>query len=151
MSKLNDLFPIIEKNIFFAEKSNSKISNRGVDWHLNHSLMIINSICENMAKSNPNEYQPKFSILKSFILLTGYIPRGKGRSPKPFNKKEKTSQEELHVLLTKAKAQFKSIEELPKNAHFQHPMFGHLNLKQANRFLYIHTNHHLKIIKDILK
>ena len=41
-------------------------------------------------------------------------------------------------------------EILPK-AHFRHPIFGTLTREQSRHFIQIHTEHHLKIIRDILK
>jgi hypothetical protein len=38
-----------------------------------------------------------------------------------------------------------------KNQYFTHPIFGDLNTEQTFKFLGVHTNHHLKIIKDIVK
>ena len=48
-----------------------------------------------------------------------------------------------------AKANIKTIAGLDKNAYFKHPLFGNVNTPRIYRFLLIHTNHHLKIIKDI--
>ncbi|MEO0902674.1 MAG: hypothetical protein AAFY00_11940, partial [Bacteroidota bacterium] len=45
----------------------------------------------------------------------------------------------------------KMIEGLSEDAHFEHPNFDVINKGQTKRFLKIHTGHHLKIIKDILK
>ena len=44
-----------------------------------------------------------------------------------------------------------SFNDLEKNSFFIHPLFKQLNKKQTIKFLKLHTNHHLKIIKDILK
>jgi hypothetical protein len=48
----------------------------------------------------------------------------------------------------------KSIDALSKagkNQYFTHPIFGDLNTADTFKLLAVHTNHHLKIIKDILK
>jgi hypothetical protein len=44
-----------------------------------------------------------------------------------------------------------SFNDLEKNSFFIHPLFKQLNKKQTIKFLKLHTNHHFKIIKDILK
>lgn len=134
-----------------AATINPKVSKRGVDWHLEHSLKIINSICDTLVASDPKAFKPKFSIIKTLILWTGKMPRGKAPSPKPFNNKEEIDREQLPIYLKKAKEALVSIENLPAKSHFPHPMFGHLNLKEGKKFIEIHTNHHLAIIDDILK
>lgn len=141
----------LEKAIPNADKTNAKVSARGVDWHLEHSLKIINSICSTVIESDPKNYKPKFNIGKWYILLRGSIPRGKGRSPKAFNNRESIDVSRLPELLASAKEKLKAIENLDANAHFAHPMFGDLNLEQAKKFINIHTKHHLDIIDDILK
>jgi hypothetical protein len=133
-----------------AGESNPKVSKRGVDWHLNHTIKSMNSICIALMESNPENYRPRFSLVKSFILLTGYIPRGRGKSPKPFDNKENTPSDRLREMLVEAEKNYDAIDGLPANSHFFHPYFGHLNLKQAKKFIRIHSVHHLKIIRDII-
>ena len=150
VSMFTKLLKELEASLHHAKKNAPAVSHRGVDWHLDHTLKIINSICETLKKSNPDEFKPKFSLMKSFILFTGYIPRGKGKSPAPFNNKGTIDEENLKVLLQEAKESLESLDDLPQNSHFPHPYFGSLNLKQAKKFIAIHSNHHLKIIKDIV-
>jgi hypothetical protein len=38
-----------------------------------------------------------------------------------------------------------------KNKYFTHPIFGDLQLPTAIKFLYVHSYHHEKIIRDILQ
>lgn len=134
-----------------SEEYNPKVSKRAVDWHLNHTIKSMNSICIALMDSNPENYRPRFGLVKSLILLTGYIPRGRGRSPKPFDNKENTPADKLREMLNEAEKNYRKIDNLPANSHFSHPYFGHLNLKQSKNFIRIHSHHHLKIIRDILK
>lgn len=147
---LENLMQKIETKLPHSDKSNAKVSARGVDWHLDHSLKIIAAIAETLKKSDPSQYKPKFSIVKEFILFTGYMPRGKAPSPKPFNQLESIDPEQLKVGFEKAKEAIKGLENLPPNAYFSHPMFGHLNLKVGIKFIKIHSEHHLKIMDDII-
>jgi len=57
----------------------------------------------------------------------------------------------LELQIQKACQNIEHIISANKNAHFNHFIFGALNKNRTIRFLEIHTNHHLKIIKDILK
>jgi hypothetical protein len=50
-----------------------------------------------------------------------------------------------------ARASIEALSKADKNQYFTHPIFGDLNTGQTFKFLGVHTNHHLKIIKDILK
>jgi len=138
-----------EASLTYADKSAPVISDRGVDWHLEHCLKIVVAISDTLEQSNPNEYRPKFSFWKSIILWTGYMPRGRAKSPKPFNNLEKVNIAQLPELLTKAKLALAKLDSLPANSFFKHPMFGHLNLSETKRFIFIHSNHHLKIVDEI--
>ena len=53
-----------------------------------------------------------------------------------------------HLELTKSKIQ--ELEIIDSKKYFNHPVFGHLKLSKTIKFFEIHTNHHLKIINDIL-
>ena len=53
------------------------------------------------------------------------------------------------ILSPIAKNSLVDLETLNANSYFTHPYFGDLNLKKTIWFLNLHTNHHLKIIKDI--
>ena len=84
-------------------------------------------------------------------MFFGYIPRGKGKAPKQVAPKEEFTTEQLKPLLSTAKSNVDGLSTLDKIVNFNHPYFGVLNKKQTVKFLGIHTHHHLKIIKDILK
>jgi hypothetical protein len=133
-----------------ADKSNSNISARGVDWHLDHSLKIITAICKTVSNSKPEYFKPNFNISKYYILWSGRIPRGKARSPKPFNNLEAIDHSSLPQSLKEAQKSLSVLDSLHRKQHFKHPMFGDLNLAQSKKFIHIHTAHHLDIIEEII-
>ena len=133
-----------------ADKSNSNISARGVDWHLEHSLKIITAICKTVSNSKPEKFKPNFNIYKYYILWSNRIPRGKARSPKPFNNLEAIDHSSLPQSLKKAQKSLSMLNGLHPKQHFEHPMFGDLNLAQSKKFIHIHTAHHLDIIEEII-
>ncbi|GAB1858233.1 hypothetical protein MHTCC0001_30700 [Flavobacteriaceae bacterium MHTCC 0001] len=53
--------------------------------------------------------------------------------------------------LNMAKSAVEKTDQLGKACHFKHFVFGTLSKKQSIRFLVTHTNHHLKITRDMLK
>ena len=141
----------IENSFPYAKKQNNKISAVSVGWQLNHCLEVINSVTKVIPTTNPKQYKPHFNFAKVFVLLTGYIPRGKGKAPNLLNKKDNLELDILETALTIAKSKINSLNALDQNHYFKHPYFGHLNIPKAKRFLTIHTEHHFKIVRDILK
>lgn len=150
---INDKINELESLIEHAEKSNTAISKGGVAWHIDHSLKVINGIVKTLQTSNPDEYKWSFNATKTLVMTTGVIPRGKAKAPKYVRVAEGTeiTKEDLKTQLVEVKTELEKLTDLPKKAHFKHPIFGLVNLEDSKKFLVIHTNHHLKIIKDIVK
>ncbi len=144
LEEIDDLKP-------FSDKKAPEISAASVGWHLEHSLIVISRILEGLKKSNPNEFKPHFSFPKLIVMTTGYIPRKKAKAPKFTTPKDFDTIQNIDYHLTNIKENVPEVENLNANSFVEHPLFGHLNLKQTLKFLRIHTNHHLKIVRDILK
>jgi hypothetical protein len=85
------------------------------------------------------------------VFISGKIPRGKAKAPKVVIPTQVATQEELIAKLEAAQNNISKLDSFSENQFFNHPYFKDLNVKQAKKFLTIHTNHHLKIIEDILK
>lgn len=132
------------------DQKSEEISQKGVYWHLDHSLQVINGICGLLKKSNPEDYQWKWNTVRIYIMTVQKIPRGKGKAPKEVTADSEIIQEELKAKIEKAKTLLSEIKDLPPKSNFKHPYFGLLNLKQAQKFFKIHTSHHLRIVDDIV-
>ncbi len=150
MQELNKLVAFFEEKIPMMDKVNTTTSAATVGWHIQHSLLVINSIINGLKQSDPNTYQWKFNLSRTFIWTIGKIPRGKGKAPNVVIPKEEITSALLKYRIAKAKENIASLASAQKNHYFEHPYFGKLNLKPTIKFLKIHTKHHLKIINDIL-
>ena len=148
---LNQLLSGIEANIQFKDKENLSISKSTVGWQLDHSLKVIIKVSEWTAQSNPQDHKRNFNFMRLIMFTLGYIPRGKGKAPKYVVPPEVITTEDLNNQLEIAKNQISILNDLPQGVYFKHFIFGMLSKKQTLRFLEIHTKHHLKIVRDILK
>ncbi|MGB5821773.1 MAG: DUF1569 domain-containing protein [Saonia sp.] len=141
----------LESYFKFKDSLNKGVSKATVAWHLDHSIRTINEIYKAVKNSDPDKFKGSIHLGRSFILLTNRIPRGGAQSPKIVRPPNIIRTDSLYIYLKEAKQRLIAYDSLPKRAFFKHPYLGSLKKKTAKRFLEIHTEHHLKIIRDILK
>ena len=145
--KIEDLESYIPK----FEASNSKVSKVTVGWHLDHSLKVINGVITTLKQSDVSSYKNNFSLVGKVFFYLGHFPKGRAKAPKRVLPPDVILQDDIVKQINTAKQTLSDISSLHDNAYFQHPLFGNINKKRVVRFLEIHTNHHLKIVKSILK
>lgn len=134
----------------FYDESNAQVSAASAGWHIEHLLLVFTSILEGLKKSDSGQYAPRFNIFKLLIMATGHISRNRGKAPK-FTLPQQLDAQGVEDKIERVRQQLSELQHLHPRAHIHHPYFGHLNVSESLRFLYIHTHHHLKIIRDILK
>ncbi len=149
MKELHSIIAKLESHIPNHEQSNLNVSQSTIGWQIDHSLLVINSVIDQLRQSNPQNYKWKFNKIRLLIQITNKIPRGRVRVPKSVKPMDVASAEYLKLKLELAKKNITEMEQFPSNSYFTHPFFGDLNLKRTIWFLRLHTKHHLKIIKDI--
>lgn len=140
----------LENYIPVKDKRNAKVSTSDVAWQIDHSLKVFNLVSDTLLKSNPEEYKSKFNKWRSLLFAIGYFPRGKVKAPKFVRPPETITIEDLNAQIQLAYQHIERLKSAHKYAYFKHFIFGVLHKKRTIRFLQLHTNHHLKIIRDIL-
>lgn len=150
MKQLQAILDQLESHIPDFEKTNTAVSQSTIGWQIDHSLLVINGVVDQLKNSNPNDFNWKFNKTRLLIQIINTIPRGKVKVPKSVKPVDVASIEELTNKLELARKNIADMALLPEKSYFTHPFFGDLKLKSAIWFLKLHTNHHLKIIKDIL-
>lgn len=149
MEELKALLIELENKIQNQEKLNPLVSKSTVGWHIEHVLLVMNLTISSIQKSNPDDYRKTFNFNRLLVFIMNKIPRGKVRAPKSVQPKEDFTTESLKVHLENSKLNLEKLNVLNPNAYFNHPFMGHLSLKSTIRFIKLHTQHHLNIIKEI--
>ena len=151
MNKLKSLLDKFEAQITNYSKFNQTISEGNVGWHIVHSCLVIDSVCGAVCKSDATKFIKKFSFKAFLVLLINSFPRGKAKAPSFTMPSEELSPASILISIQAARTSIEALAKAGKNQYFTHPIFGDLNTEQTFKFLGVHTNHHLKIIKDIIK
>jgi hypothetical protein len=134
------------------EQVKPTVSISSVGWQIEHSLKTVDLITTACKKSDPSTYQWKFNLNRFLILdVLRKIPRGKAKAPKVVQPEGEITRESLQLHLEKVHQNLENWGKLDRNVYFFHPYFGNLHKKATERFLKLHTLHHLHIIEDILK
>ena len=151
MKNIDAILPELANYIAHHNQSNKAISEVAVGWHLEHSLLVIKQITSTVAQSEPKLYKSKFNLSRFFVFLSKTIPRGKAQAPKVVIPTNEITAESLQESLKNTYQAITYLKDCEEKQYFMHPFFGQLNKKQTIQFLAIHTEHHLKIIRDICK
>jgi len=151
MEELKKLLIELENKIPNQELLNPIISKSSVGWHIEHTLLTMNLVIENIHKSNPENYKRTFNLNRFLVFTLNKIPRGRAKAPKVVQPKMDFTTDSLLYHLEKGKTNLKKLNTLSANNYFEHPYLGQLNLKPTIKFIKIHTKHHLKIITEIIE
>jgi len=150
-NKLESYLDFFENHFPNLDKVAIAISSSSVGWHIAHSFNVLQKVIETSIKSDPSSYKMNFNWKRTYIFFIGRIPRGKGKAPQAVQPKDAITEQSLKEQLVKVKSLIADFSKLNAKSYFTHPYFGDLNKKQTLYFLELHTYHHLKIVKDILK
>ena len=148
---MDDQLAEIERLIPERDALNSEVSQVPIAWHLDHMLKTINNICVALEASDPAEFESSFDFTRTMSLTLNYIPRGRAQAPDAVKPPDIIHTEALSAQLQEARTRLQQAFQLDEDAHFDHPIFGTINRGNTLRFIEVHTNHHLKIINDILQ
>ena len=151
MDKINNFLDNLGADIFNYSKSNQTISEGNVGWHIVHSCLVINSVCAAVIKSDATKFIKKFSFKAFLVLLLNSFPRGKAKAPSFTIPSEQLNPASILQSIQASRKSIEALAKAGKNQYFTHPIFGDLNASDTFKFLAVHTNHHLKIIKDVIK
>ena len=151
MKKLLQVLNDFEKQAPLYSNNNKLVSEANVGWHIMHSCLVITSITEAIRKSDPSLYKKNFSWKAFFVLLFNKIPRGKAKAPSFTQPANEVSMDMVLQQIAEARKSAELLLTADKSQYFTHPIFGDLQLPTAIKFLYVHTYHHEKIIRDILQ
>ena len=133
------------------DRQNLAVSNASIGWQIDHSLRVMNQVIAALIRSNIDEYKPKFNWRKTYVFLTKRIPRGKVKAPKGILPTEEITESSLKSAIQLAKENILLLGNCNPNHFFVHPFFGQVNVRETFVFIELHTEHHLKIIRDMCK
>ena len=144
-----------ERAANFALNSKAeKISTWSVGDHCDHTLLVARRILESV-RENQEVAGPPLKLMGRVVLATRFIPRGKAKSPAsvlPQARERELLEAELETVRAVLAQIVSSVELLrSKKRVFQHPMLGAMTASEALEFAEIHTRHHLRIVRDIVK
>jgi hypothetical protein len=151
MKKLLEVLNDFEKQAPLYLTNNQMVSEANVGWHIMHSCLVITSITKVITASDPALYKKKFSWKAFFVLLLNKIPRGKAKAPSFTQPSSEISEDIILKHIDEARKSASLLLTTGKSKYFTHPIFGDLRVPTAIKFLYVHSYHHEKIIRDILQ
>lgn len=149
-----DIFETVDdfrKLASHSDLSSKEVSSWSIGTHLHHCCLVMIGVCKLLKKITRPAPPVKWSLIKSLVFFTKFIPRGRARAPEVTIPRAEISQSELEDLLDHATNILREALEVDQQSWFNHPIFGVLKRDQSIEFLRIHNLHHLKIIRAILK
>lgn len=154
VSQFDPLLKLVDDADALAKRVDA-VSAWSVGEHLEHVARVDEGIYDGierlLAESSVGEGGP--TRIGRVLLLLGFIPRGRGKSPKPFVATGVPADEVRSMLEVRReiwRAFEPRLDDLVRSrARSPHPSLGPFDAAQWLRFALIHAQHHERIIDEI--
>lgn len=134
-----------------AETRVADVSGWSVGMHIHHLNLAMIGVCRSLAASDPPVPPSPFNPLRAMVLTSGWIPRGRGKSPEAAVPTDGIAEPELEAMLDESERLLEASRALPSDHWYRHFAFGVLDRDRTLKFIRIHNRHHLRIVRDILR
>lgn len=145
--KLNE----VASYIALRDTINLEVSEASVAWHMDHIYLMVIQLHKALKYSDESNYKAESNMTRDYVFTSNTLPRGKVTAPEAVRPEENVTINTLQMHYAESLATVKKLPMLAEKKHFDHPILGTMNRDETINFLTIHTEHHLKIIRDILK
>lgn len=145
--KLNE----VASYIAMRDTINLEVSGASVAWHMDHIYLMVNQLHKALEYSNESNYKAESNKTRDYVFTSNALPRGKVTAPESVRPAKNLTINMLRMHYNEALTKVEKLPMLAEKKHFNHPILGAINRDETIKFLVIHTEHHLKIIRDILK
>jgi hypothetical protein len=153
LAQLDELLALARDPAELA-RQRPEVSAWSVAQQIEHLVLSDRSVLDGLEKIESGELASRgggAKFLGRMILLTGWIPRGRGKAPERA-RPSGLDGERTAAALEAVKERFERLglarlEAAPGT--FSHPIFGHLDGRRWLRFIDVHQRHHRRIIDDI--
>ena len=145
--KLNE----VASYIAVRDTINLEVSEASIAWHMDHIYLMVNQLYKALEYSDESNYKAESNKTRDYVFTSNTLPRGKVTAPASVRPAENVTINTLQMHYDEALATVEKLPMLAEKKHFNHPILGTMNRDETIKFLTIHTEHHLKIIRDILK
>jgi hypothetical protein len=154
-AQLDELLRLASQSDFAAVRA-PEVSGWSVGEQLEHLLLADRTILDGFDRLLDGTLTSAGggpTAIGRFILVSGYIPRGRGKAPKAVIPGT-LSPGEIASGFEVVKRRFEELaprlgEMEAGGATFRHPLLGELNPGQWLKFVKVHHHHHQKLIRDI--
>lgn len=143
LDTIEDLSPHLEA--FSAE-----VSNWTVGQQVDHVISATSAFSVLLLREKKSDGSAEVSPLKGPILTSGVFPRGVVKAPVGLDNPSQLNTTALSKALLKCRNRVVKLNDLPMDAVATHHLLGEMTRDEVIRFLTIHLDHHLAIIRDIL-
>ena len=126
------------------------VSRWSIGKHVEHCLRATLGICSAIAGSEPYRGRIRRGLVRRIILLSGWIPRGRGKAPEGAVPQTEPTASDLRELLAQARKSVEPAALADRAGWWKHFAFGVFPREEALKFAAIHNRHHLRIIVDIV-
>lgn len=150
MKPLDQLLKELENNLPMMQRQNPAVSEASVGWHIEHTILAAIKMINAVAHSDPEKYRGRFNWRRSLVFATGRIPRGKAKAPQAVIPTSQMDATAITAQMATLRDKLHHMSMLKPKHFFEHPFFGPLHVKHTLRAIQIHTQHHLKIIQEII-
>ena len=141
----------LEAHLGSWDLNSSRISDWSVGQQIEHVLKATSTFTVLTLRNRQPDGTGFQKQLKGLVLKRDSFPRGVAKAPDISLPGEDTPKAALPSLLLETRNRLERLDTVSSSAVVHHPHLGEMKRDEAVHFMAIHLEHHLSIIKDIVK